>query len=828
MSNQKIRMTYHPAKKEVLFERFGAGGDKIIIRRDSKLYKYMNQKGQFVLQDHGDIFFEDIAKAFDGETSIDMDVVTTKSDFGDFEQMLEYYNEGHDIKINANLLAELPDMISTYTKVKEHGETAMAILKKHREDFHTIHSETPSVRDSINLFSQQVNEASKLIREKIDCMGDNNINLCFAGVYSTGKSALINAILGYRILPEAIKSETARMFKIQSPKKGESVRICFEIHSCFSELLWDVDRKVFEFGAGPIENSVRENIQKTINKYSQEKQHIQMAEILKVLNCSADVSSDITIYFPVPLDTENIQFTIFDTPGADSNYLEHQEVLKDALSEQTHSILVFVAAPNKLEGTGNNALLSYLKEAEEKDGKTSIDIARSLFVINLIDSVNKPSERRSLQSAEIKHKNDEKDSENTVELSIELANKKLFFTSAMIGYAAKAKKNGVADEDDEWVIEDKLSGISNERTGRYYRLNHVATSECATKKLIDYCDTAMNAAIEKNDDLSILRIGSGVYALEKEISTYGEKYAGAVRAFAIIDSVDKALAMMNREAKSLERQNQDDINAITQEIDQLRTSLQESISTSHHKYEIKDGKLPNDVRIELHLDNQYLLQYIQQPTLSFIEKTLKGWFFGHGKVTAKDSHKKDVEQKIRNILSDYSRVFLESRQKVLVRVRDSFIKDIQDAIRNNGNISADAKKYVCDITPPEVRKVTNLVEFGELYDSNKRTDKVLFLDRTYVDKKAFEDDVERKLGTITTKMASEFTDDFAKAIYTLLEQVQSEFVFNIDKYSLKMQALNEDKKAMEELRNKIELAENALASCQKELNSTIWSVNENA
>lgn len=219
MSSQKLKMTYHPAKKEVLFERFGAEGTPVTIRSDSKLYKYMNKKGQFILQDHGDAFFEDIAKAFDGESSVDMEVVTTKSDFGDFEQMVEYYNEGHSVKINATLLAELPDMNTTYTKVKEHGEKAIAILKKHREDFHTIQTDTPAVKESIDSFSQEVYKASALIREKIDCMGDNNINLCFAGVYSTGKSTLINAILGYRILPEAIHSETARMFEIKSPQK---------------------------------------------------------------------------------------------------------------------------------------------------------------------------------------------------------------------------------------------------------------------------------------------------------------------------------------------------------------------------------------------------------------------------------------------------------------------------------------------------------------------------------------------------------------------------------------------------------------------------------
>ena len=33
MGKQKIKMTYHPAKKEVLFERFGSDGEKITIRR---------------------------------------------------------------------------------------------------------------------------------------------------------------------------------------------------------------------------------------------------------------------------------------------------------------------------------------------------------------------------------------------------------------------------------------------------------------------------------------------------------------------------------------------------------------------------------------------------------------------------------------------------------------------------------------------------------------------------------------------------------------------------------------------------------------------------
>ena len=59
-------MKYHPAKKEVEFRRFQSGKE-MCIDRNSKLTKYMNQRGTFILQNYGNQFFDDIAKAFDGE-----------------------------------------------------------------------------------------------------------------------------------------------------------------------------------------------------------------------------------------------------------------------------------------------------------------------------------------------------------------------------------------------------------------------------------------------------------------------------------------------------------------------------------------------------------------------------------------------------------------------------------------------------------------------------------------------------------------------------------------------------------------------------------------
>lgn len=822
MSKQVLQMKYHPAKKEVKFHRFQNGKD-IPIRRDSKLIAYMNRRGSFVLQDQGNIFLKDIVATFDGEKTVKIEVITTKNDYEDFEQMVEYYNTANPtVKININLLSELPDMDETYRAVKEHGKNSLTILETHRKKFFDVLSNNSPdrVKECVTNFSVDVQTEIDSIKEKIIAIAENNVNLCFAGVYSAGKSALINAILGYAILPEAIKSETARMFRIQSPKTGEHIRITFLVRADFTELVWNAHNNVFEFAAGPVENVTRELIQDTIYKNTSKAQHTQIQEILKTLNTNDDVSSEILVYFPIPLDNDKVQFTIFDTPGTDSNYGEHQVVLKDALSEQTHSILIFVAAPNKTEGEGSNALLNYLKEAEKKDSKTSIDIGRSLFVINWADSIT-PDDRIALQTAELKDKEDD-------EFSIRLSDKKLFFTSAKVAYAAKAKMNDVATKNDEFTIKQQTGTINDEQFGRYYQQNRCATSEYATKKIIDASTFALEEAESIKDDLSVLHICSGVFALENEIVLYGEKFATAVRAFAIIDSVDKALSKMNTNANSLEKQNQHDIDEINQEIVDLRTAISESIKKAYAEHTVsKNTSLPEDVLFKLHLDSPNLNKTINGKAKEDIEKLLHGRFLGLGKVKFNETHKKEISQIIIAILDNFTRTFLTERQMLLKDKQNAFIDTVTRIIRENGSVSEEAKNFILDIRPPEVKKALNIEEFGELYDNYKRSGKFLWINTEHIEKDKFMDVLEQKLSDIANSLATDFARDYRSTLTSMLSTIESEFVQNLEKYSVLMKAKLDDKKAMEELRNKILTVADELRLCQQDLEKIIWSLKNN-
>lgn len=821
MSKNVLQMKYHAAKKEVSFKRF-QDGEEIAIKANGALAKYVNKKGTFVLQDFGNTFFMDIAKIFDGIKSIEIDAIMTRLDYEDLEQMIENYNQDpkSECTFSATLLAELPDMKKTYEEVKKFGEKAAGILGKHRSKLFDLPLDNQYVRMSAESFAKEIDSEIKSIEEKINSLSDNRVSLCFAGAYSVGKSTLINALLGYKILPESIKSETAKMFRIYSPAAGEKVKIIFDICNVYTVLAWNEKEYRFEFRKGPSENDTRTKIQELLNtiKKQGKRQDEQIKCILSELNISETVSSEIKIEFPIPLDRDTVQFTIYDTPGTDSNYAAHQNVLTEALENQTQSILIFVAAPNKLEGSGNNALLNYLKEAENKNSKTSIDISRSLFVINLADS-HGADERKILQYQEIK---DQKDGESTIKLE----DKKLFFTSASYGYVAKAVKNGIASPQDQKLITTGKAVLATDGIPMSYcfRENRCASSEFATNTMIKKCEEALEKAISEENDADIVFICSGLYALETEILQYGEKYAAAVKAFAIIDSVDKALAKLTNQTCSLRDNNQDLIADIDRNIEELRNTINDSIDNEYQTRIISaDKAIPEATRKKLKIDSETLNNSLIGNAKTYLNETLKGGFFGIGKVNYNEWDKIKIENGIKGIITEFTNSFITARKNLLTEERDAFIEAVKKAIYENGKISDAAKKFFQDIPKPDVTTCRRIDNLDEIYDSNKITERIFFvLTKERLDKKSFIADVEDKLQGIATDMTNEYAKDYRKALETILWAIKSNFEGNLDKYSLYMQALNDNKEVMQQLGDKIEDAAADLKECEEDLNSIIW------
>ena len=810
-----LEMKYHPAMKEVKFRRF-ADGEEIEIPPESVLRKYMNQK-DFVLQHQGNVFFDGLACAFDGESRLNMAVITTAADYEDFKGMTDYYHHtgNNTCKIQPKLTGELPDMTETFAAVERLGEQSTKMLKHHEAAFarwKTDSSLKPSVKKSAEDYHEILQGNIDNITAKMRELNESQVSLFFTGAYSSGKSTLINAILGYRILPEAVSPKTARIFCISSPTDDRGKGIQFECGGQPMELTWDSE--MHRFRIPPVKHPLRDQVWTWLNEVEEKQEFEQFYTTLDRLNNEESVGTKIHVTFPIPLDNDKVRFRIYDTPGTDSNSEEHHRVLQKAMEDQTHSILIFVCPPDRLEGSGNNKILQFLKEIEQK-GNTGIDRDRSLFVINQADT-KKRRELEELQSAEIVCSGEE-------DFSFNLAEKKLFFISAAVAYSAKAVKNDIAGEEEHEIASDnKLA----KKDSIYYlpcQLNHAAQSEFATRAMQARCAEALQAAEESGERADVLHVCSGLYALEDEISRYGERYAAAVKASALIGAVDFVFCNLQMEADSLNDANEEAIGRVDEEIAGLKKVLQDSISVAHEQRRIVQKKLPKDVRIGLGIYRSSLGSWVED-VLDWIKNRLKkDERFFSDTIEYSSEAKKEIYGVVEAQANKFQDDFLEACIAELERQRDDFIRDVQAAIRENGGISEAAKKYIIDIPVPEIDPPEGLDNVMEIYDDAKREETFLFFfTKKNVDQEEFLEKTEKFLVKLSGTLADAFREKYEEALNHIIEAAKNNFADRLDEYSIRLHGLNENRGQMQQYGRELVSATQDIKGYRENLEEIIW------
>lgn len=77
----------------------------------------------------------------------------------------------------------------------------------------------------------------------------------------------------------------------------------------------------------------------------------------------------------------------------------------------------------------------------------------------------------------------------------------------------------------------------------------------------------------------------------------------------------------------------------------------------------------------------------------YLDKTLKGVFFGLGQVKFKETDKIKIKDGISSIISEFTNNFMAEREKLLKSERDTFIEAVKTAINENGEISEAAKNF---------------------------------------------------------------------------------------------------------------------------------------
>ncbi|MCD8396907.1 MAG: dynamin family protein [Lachnospiraceae bacterium] len=357
-----------------------------------------------------------------------------------------------------------------------------------------------------NVFYDNESEVNRNYIKKYIEVTKETIPVCVTGVYSSGKSAFINALLGAEFLPSDTAPKTARIYRI-SMLEGAG-RITFKNHIENIVLSFEDHKYKIE---GELDSELFYNLCNQLDMKMDcditEKLYISLGIINDYAKKGEDFISELVAveipYIKGKMNNSNYRFIFYDTPGSDADsHADHFELLKKALGDQTNGLPIVVTTPTDMD-RGTKELL---KELEKVNGQ--LDVADAMVVVNKSDQVN---------PEKLKNSNEETALFNW-------KNNRLFFVSSIIGLGGKKEdrdnESSWVDEDYSWTFDKEKNRFTQTNSSRYtqlYKYNRLPKSREE--------NYALNIDSMEQNEANLLYINSGLHCIEEEILEFAEKYA---------------------------------------------------------------------------------------------------------------------------------------------------------------------------------------------------------------------------------------------------------------------------------------------------------------
>ena len=832
---KELMIMYHPVKKEIRFLAKVKGQFlDVPFKMCPNLMKYAPENGEFLLQNQGNQFFTDIWEQFSHDI-ISLVFKGTKVDYDDFAEKISEYNKsvGGD-RIVIKDFIELPPVSEIFTQINDFCDETLTLFESELQD-----------SDVQGMFKKR-KEEFQIKREKLNC---NDINLCLVGTYSSGKSTFINTLIGKRILPESISSETAKMFRIQNDENPGivfSVKKSENSDSIIVTISWDATTGRYTFSSTGECEKIRKVIQNEINSavVFHMQQHEQLYQILKSLNNVPNMPTDefaeyvdgvIEVHFPIPLDP-NISFTFYDTPGTDSNSNEHLMVLRKALQQQTNSILIILYEPTKMEGTGNSILYKLINASRndaEANGEVHIDLSRSLHIINQADT-RSLADLSHLRNKKVEVSLNESDKiYNEENECIDLANERLFFVSAKAAYIAKAIKNNVDTEDERIWLANHRNEINNVHvddpllmkcdtaevdTGMYFKLNRLANAEDETKQMIADCMKELKE-LDETDDKSlqtILRrvyINSGMYAVEREIVKYAQKYALAVKAKGLYDGISNVVSFIRDDCEAIEAQTKLSKQQISDNIQTMKTTMVKDIDTAYAGYLFSLGEesLMSDFH-EVRALNAAIEARKKQA-----EKVADKMSWIALRPEVFEEKNKIICSELNRYLSEIDAFYKENRGLILKQQIEDLRNIIVKQIAGYKGIDEGLVRRIANVSDTQIPPSTLEAMKMDEYINKQKT--LIF---TTTDKKAYKNDMYENFEKTTRALFESYVAEILEVAKTKTAELINEFKNNIDIISSNLEYLINDEKEAISKHEKAKAVLDLIDKKDEELNRKIW------
>lgn len=440
------------------------------------------------------------------------------------------------------------------------------------------------------------------------------IGLCVMGLYSSGKSAFINSLIGQEILPSASDPATAKVYKIRA---SEKCKIAFMFQGEKYEITFDgIGWGVYKNPNSEIMQAIKSMIDNkkpeqhlywtllALNNYAQKEGKERHEELLKCYNLLFDSTEsekdddedddeksddekigellekhrikeltkegyltenklgdviEVSVNFQhsyLPLDDE-FEFVIYDTPGSNSvMFREHMDILKDSLEQQTNGLPIYVTTPDSMDSTDNQRIIKIIKK-----------MGGALDLSNMMVVVNKSDEKAE---SELRGKSENK--ENL--LVTKWKANGVYFVSSIMGLGGKKEKS---EDKDNWINESyaenfkkNIEGFSNPECEQYKRLfEYNILPEDSKKQIVKRTG--------KIADTELLIWNSGIPCVEEEIGIFARKYAWYNKCEQAIKHLEEAAKKVEEDIKRARESAEKIHSNIAKQLDEQTKELMEEL-----------------------------------------------------------------------------------------------------------------------------------------------------------------------------------------------------------------------------------------------------------
>ena len=331
-----------------------------------------------------------------------------------------------------------------------------------------------------------------------------DFKVCVIATMSSGKSTLINALLGRDLLPSNTAACTATITTIRDHEQMKT----FDVRC--------LDKN---------------------GKLVSERKDVTLKE-LEEFNTDTEIKQ-IDLIGPIPgIESDKMTLFLVDTPGPNnSTNDEHEELTNEIINSGENTMVVYVMSPETIQSDDNNELLQSIAEVMQKNGKQAED--RFLFVINKCDDLDPEDEDDTVK--------------NVIQTTKNYLIKKGIHYPNLFPVTAEIAKLIRMDKRDEKITRRDKKEISNwvdnfesddPEDQVYQELlsfeQFASLSPEGRKNIKDRIEEA-----RKNGDLeSEALIHTGVLALEETVEEYLEKYAYPMK---INDAVKDLIEIIDQE-----------------------------------------------------------------------------------------------------------------------------------------------------------------------------------------------------------------------------------------------------------------------------------------